>query len=143
MGSFDPQPEDWNDVADSAWRPRHVIFCHSKWSHTPDRHEHQSAEAVRACFAAARDEKAGIDVWPCGWLLEGRYDDGSLYSYPCEAPTRLIGTDGSYECECGHSHVPAQVRFEQGWDYAADAEEAHYLRTKVGIDAVAMDGTGI
>jgi hypothetical protein len=143
MGSFDRQPEDWNRYADCAWMPAHVIFCNSKWSHTPDRHEHRSVDEVRACFEAALAEAAGTDVWPCGWLMEARYSDGSRYSLPCEAPTRFTDDRGSFECAAGHSHVPAQVRWEQGWDYAEDAEEAAYLRGRVGIDAVAMDGTGI
>jgi hypothetical protein len=142
MGSFDPQPEDWNLYADCSWRPQHVIFCNSRWSHRPERHEHPTVEEVRGCFAAARDEKLGIEVWPCGWLLEGRYDDGTSYSYPCEAPTRMTDDRGSYECAAGHSHVPAEVRAEQGWDYAADDGEAYLLR-KWGTEAVAMNGTGI
>jgi hypothetical protein len=139
VGSFDRKPEDWDQYADTSWEPRHVIFCDSKWSARPDRHEHDSALDVRVCFEAARDEKAGIPVWECGWLMLGRYDDGSEYSYPCEAPARFTDKRGSHECAAGHSHVPAEVRFEQGWDYADEDEAAGLMRN--GVLPVRMDGT--
>ena len=141
MGSFDRQPEDWNRYADSAWNPPHVIFCNSKWSWRPDRHDHPTVDDVRACYKAAADEKDGTDVWPCGWLLEGRHDDGSAYSYPCEAPTRYTGGDDSYECLAGHDFVSQETRTAQGWDYAADEGEA-YLLARAGVMPVRMDGTG-
>lgn len=142
MGSYDKQPEDWNDFADMAWMPPHVIKCNSGWSHRDARHDHQAVWEVRACFEAAHAEKAGKPVWPCTWLIEGRYDDGSRFTYECGEPTTLNGEEGEYECAAGHSHVPAWVRADQGWDYAEDDEEAKRLRS-VGIDAVSMRGDSI
>jgi hypothetical protein len=140
MGSFDRQPEGWNDYADAAWAPEHVIFCNSKWSARPGRHEHATVAQVAECYAAARDERKGILVGACSWLLEGRYDDGSKYSYPCGAPTRLTDERGSYACTVGHDFVPTEIRMEQGWDYAADEGEA-YLLSRAGVLPVAMDGS--
>lgn len=144
MGSFDRQPADWDQYADAAWAPEHVIFCNSRWSHLPERHSHRTVAGVRGCFAAARDERAGAEVWPCSWLLEGRYDDGSAYAFECGLPTRLTPErgEGSYACDGDHDHVPAWVREAQGWDYAEDAEEALRLR-RHGVQAVAMNGGSI
>ena len=140
MGDYDRQPEDWNRYADSAWNPPHVIFCNSGWD-GQERHEHASVAEVQECYQAAHDVMRGVEVWRCGWLLEGRYDDGSRYSYPCEAPTRYVGDRGGYECTAGHNHVPVEVRMEQGWDYAGDEGEA-YLLGRAGVLPVGMDGTG-
>lgn len=140
MGSFDRQPKDWNDYADAAWAPEHVIFCNSGYPEA-GRHEHRTVDEVRDCYQAASDIKQGILVWPCEWLLEGRYDDGSKYSYPCEAQTRYTDERGSYKCTAGHDHTPVELRWEQGWDYAGDEGEA-YLLARAGVMPVRMDGTG-
>lgn len=140
MGSFDRKPKDWDQYADAPWAPEHVIFCNSGWDGL-ERHDHQTVAEVQACYQAAADVKAGTPVWRCGWLMEGRYDDGSKYSYPCEAQTRYTDDRGSYECTAGHSHVPVEIRMEQGWDYAGDEGEA-YLLAKAGVMPVRMDGTG-
>lgn len=118
-----------------------MIICNSRWS-GKERHAHTTVGEVRLCFEAARDEAKGIPVWECGWLLEGRYDDGSTYAYPCELPARYTDDRGSYACAGGHDFVPTQVRMEQGWDYAADEDEACLLR-RYGTDAVAMNGSSI
>lgn len=134
MGSFDRMPDDYEGPP-----PAHVIYCDSKWSHKGLRHTHESAELVKLCYAAAADERAGKEVWPCSWLLEGRYDDGSAFTYECMLPTRFTREDGSYECDGGHDHVPAQTRCEEGWDYAGDVEEATGMM-RHGVRAVQPDG---
>jgi hypothetical protein len=134
MGSYDQVPEGYDGPP-----PEHAICCNSKWSHKGLRHTHRTVDEVRGCCKAAADERAGTEVWPCSWLLEGHYDDGTSYTYECMLPTRYTGTDGSYECDGGHSHVPAQVRFEQGWDYAEDGHEAQRL-ARAGVRPVGMDG---
>jgi hypothetical protein len=141
MGDYDRQPEDWDRYADAPWAPEHVIFCNSKWSGKPDRHQHATVAEVVECYSAARNERSGIPVWPCGWLMEARYDDGSKYQVACEAPTWYTDDRGSYECTVGHSHVPVEVRTEQGWDYAGDEGEACLL-ARAGVLPVRMDGTG-
>lgn len=138
MGSYDQPPRDWYEYADAAWTPAHVIFCTSKWM-GQDRHEHGTVAEVRECAQAARDEAAGIPVWKCSWLLEGRYDDGSRYSYPCEAPTRYTDERGSYACLAGHDHIALEVQAEQGIAYTDDAEEAAGLR-KAGLQPLTMAG---
>jgi hypothetical protein len=134
MGSFDRMPEDYDGPP-----PEHVIWCNSKWSHKGLRHTHRTVDEVTSCCKAAADERAGTEVWPCSWLLEGRYDDGTPYTYECMLPTRFTGTDGSYQCIGGHDFVPAQTRFEQGWDYTDDPEEALGLM-KHGVRPVQANG---
>lgn len=143
VGSYDYLPDDYDGPA-----PQHVIWCNSKWSHRLERHEHygdnrrELVEEVRGCSEAARDEKAGAEVWPCSWYLLGRYDDGSTFEYPCGLPTRYAPDRGrgSYECLAGHDHVPADVRDAQGWDYAGDEGEARLL-ARAGTVPVQMDGS--
>jgi hypothetical protein len=134
MGSFDRVPEGYDGPA-----PAHAINCNSKWGGI-ERHQHESVAQVRECFQAAADEKDGMDVWPCSWLLEGRYDDGSVFYYECGAPTRYTGNRGSYECTRKHDHTPVEVRDEQGWDYAEDAQEAAQL-AHAGVRPVPMSAT--
>lgn len=140
MGSFDRQPTDWNLYADANWAPEHVIFCNSGL-YGRNRHQHQTTAEVRECFQAAQDLAKGIDVWPCSWLVEGTHDDGTKYVYDCNSPTRYTDDRGSYKCTVGHDHVPAEVRAEQGWDYAGDEGEA-ILLARAGVLPVQMDGTG-
>lgn len=64
------------------------------------------------------------DEWPCDWLIEYRDEDG-VSTRECGAPCRE--TDTGWACQRGHEHVTAQVRAEQGWDYAADPSEATLL----------------
>lgn len=139
MGSFDRQPKDWNSYADASWAPEHVIFCNSSL-YGRDRHQHQTTAEVQECYQAAQDLAKGIDVWPCSWLVEGAYDDGTKYTDDCNAPTRYTDDRGSYECTAGHSHVPADICQEQGWDYADEDEAAGLMRN--GVRPVRMDGTG-
>lgn len=143
MGSFDREPTDWGRFADVTWAPRHVIFCDSKWTgQGAYRHDHETVAEVRDCYAAARDENDGKQVWPCDWLLEGRYDDGSKFAYPCGTPARFLDEDGSFTCVNGHEHISQRVRAELGWEYAEDEDEASRLRG-LGIDAVGLDGGSI
>lgn len=141
MGSWDRAPEGFYEFGDGIWMPPHAIVCNSKWN-GQERHDHRTVAGVRACFEAAHDVARGIEVWPCGWLMEGRYDDGSIYTYPCEAPTRYTDGQGSFECAAGHNHSPAWVCEQQGWTYAEDEEEAKRLRG-LGVDVVSMRGDSI
>lgn len=133
MGSYDRVPEDYDGPA-----PEHVIWCNSKWSYFPERHTHPTVELVRICATAARFEKAGAKVWPCSWDMEAMGEDGP-YAVRCNLPTMFTDDRGSYECVGGHDHVPAEVRFEQGWDYAEDAGAAELL-AKYGTEPRDMQG---
>lgn len=136
MGSYDRMPEGYDGPA-----PEHVITCNSRWSHRAEKHSHPSAELVKVCYLAAADERKGIEVWPCSWLLEGRYDDNTPFSYPCNLPTRYTPErgEGCYECAGGHDHVPPELRYAEGWDYTDDPEEALGLM-KNGTVPVQMSG---
>lgn len=55
-----------------------------------------------------------LTVAPCGWLVQD-YDEDGLRVDECGAEA-YYGDDGFY-CVRGHSHVNAEARFRQGWDY--------------------------
>jgi hypothetical protein len=134
MGSYDKMPDDYDGPA-----PQHVIWCDSRWSHQSLRHTHPAVELVKLCYAAAADEAKGTEVWPCSWMLEGRGEDGP-YTYECMLPARYTDQRGSYECDGGHHHVPAELRAEQNWDYAGDLEEATGMMRDSGLLPVRPDG---
>jgi hypothetical protein len=95
---------------------------------------HDSVPAVRVCAA-------GGHIWPCGWLLViGRDEDGQEIIGECGAES--YGDDRGYQCSAGHSHVYAEVRAAEGWDYASDPLEAEALRRN-GVDAVSARGDSI
>lgn len=95
---------------------------------------HDSIEAVRVCAA-------GGELWACTWLVSvGRDEDGGEIIRECGAES--YGNDRGYECAGGHSHVYAEYRAAEGWDYASDPVEAEALRRN-GIDAVGPDGGSI
>jgi hypothetical protein len=114
-------------------------------------HTHTEADVARLC-------EMGLTT-PCGWLYLGfpevdEVGDGTeeyqnyLADMRAEGPVEMECGAASWAnargwtCENGHEHVTAEVRVREGWDYAADEGEAYLLR-KYGVDAVAMDGTGI
>jgi hypothetical protein len=97
---------------------------------------HNGVDAVRVCCA-------GQELWPCTWLVvRGRDEDGQEIISECGADSWLMAAERGYECAKGHSHVNAEARAREGWDYAADELEAEGLRRN-GVDAVAMNGGSI
>lgn len=104
----------------------HEIRCNSQWAGRK-RHTHRTVADVQRCFQAALAEAAGIQVWPCSWLLEDRYDDGSRYTYECGAPTRYTDKYGSYACDAGHGHLALELQARLGVEYTDDPEEAQAL----------------
>lgn len=92
---------------------------------------HFAVATVRDCFAGT--------TWPCTWLVEV-WREGECYPQECGAAS--WENERGYECEAGHSHVYAEVRDREGWDYASDAEEAEMMRRN-GLDAVGPDGGSI
>lgn len=100
------------------------------------RQTHASVDAVRACYA-------GATIAPCTWLVERTYtfvdeetgewwggEDGPTIE---DCGAEAIYTDRGFECAAGHSHVTAEIRFAEGWDYAEDAMEAAQL-SKYGTE---------
>jgi len=106
------------------------------------------APSFRAAFAAAvtaHGRDADLDVltehYPtCHWLVRAGYTEDGEVIRDCAADVTF--TDTGWSCQAGHEHVTAEVRHAQGWDYAADAEEAALLR-KHGTDAVHISGGSI
>jgi len=94
---------------------------------------HHSAAAVRACYA-------GATIAPCNWLVE-RFTPGEYVGDDwLEEVTReedcgaeAIYDDRGFTCDAGHSHVRAEIRNAEGWEYAEDADEA-LLLAKAGVD---------
>ena len=95
------------------------------------RQTHTSVAVVKACFA-------GAEIAPCAWLVErvvggyyveydGQDDWIEAYTSVEDCGAEAIYTDRGFECAAGHAHVTAEVRWQEGWDYAEDAEEAKRL----------------
>lgn len=97
---------------------------------------HASVDAVRACFLAEQ-------TWVCEWLVPlMNPEDGETVAVDCGGLAWFLPEDRGYTCEYGHDHIYAEVRHREGWDYAADPEEAGLLAGR-GIQPVAMNGGGI
>ncbi len=82
---------------------------------------HGSVEAVRLCYG-------GATIEPCYWLIEGwieDFDGGHKAIIECGADAIYDGR--GFECVAGHSHVAADVRQAEGWDYAEYRGEAAAL----------------
>lgn len=89
---------------------------------------HQAVDVVRACHR-------GAQLFDCGWLVDTReYDeDGGQIIVECGADAWQ--TDRGWECANGHSHVYAEVAYQEGWAYVTEDEADGYakdtLRTPV------------
>jgi hypothetical protein len=128
---------DFDDDFSDVFIP-HRIRCSSGWPACPGSHE--TVGQVKACYEAA----ATPDAWPCTWLMEGRYDDMSIFTYDCGAATTYTENergvrDGRYECTRGHNHIPMEIMAAQGMAYASDDDEAIQLR-RVGVQPLEMSG---
>jgi len=112
-------------------RVPHTIRCTSKWGTCNG--AHATAGEVKDCWRKVRTPGA----FPCSWLIELRYDDGSIYHAECGALS--LETAHGYSCEAGHSHMDMQYMAERGMAYAEDSEEARRL-ISVGVQPLDMQG---
>lgn len=98
------------------------------------KNKHVSAADGRACYAG----KFAPFIAPCSWLVQDYGEDG-----PCvrECGADATVTERGFTCTAGHSHVDAEYREREGWDYAHDPQEARQLM-KAGVFPMTMDGTG-
>lgn len=94
-------------------------------------HSHDLVVEARACVEGR--------LHPCFWLVERIYE-GEVYEVKCGAPS--IEHDWGFECKAGHSHVNADVRYREGWEYAECEDEAKAL-AKLGVLPVSMDGRSV
>jgi hypothetical protein len=122
----------WIETEDGA---RPWFRCGSQW--TGCRGGHPAIAELKTCFARGYRQAAGEHVWPCTWLVEGRYDDGSAYAYECGALAREI--EGGYQCEAGHQHFDMEYMARHGMAYASDEEEAAALARR-GVFPLLPDG---
>jgi len=97
---------------------------------------HRDTATVRVCFST-------IETWACSWLVPVYFEeDGETGTRECGGLSWNLPNGRGYECENGHDHIYCEVRAAEGWDYAADPDEAGLLAGR-GVHPVAMDGTGI
>ena len=91
---------------------------------------HQYAKSISACYRG--------DLFECDWLVnrvggwmseEGEYES---YDEVVLCGAEAIVDSRGFECANGHSHVYAEIRSAEGWDYAGDGQEAARL-TKAGV----------
>jgi hypothetical protein len=95
---------------------------------------HYAVSTVRLCYSS-------VPTFTCDWQYEETYnEDGERPVLECGA---LAWEDrrGVY-CENGHEHIHAEVRANEGWDYAEDEQEAGALLA-LGVRSVGMDGGSI
>lgn len=93
-------------------------------AHGSTAHTHPDVGSVRRHYTLG----VNGETWPCGWQFEVVHDteDGPWHTIEeCDAAT--WETKRGHECANGHEHVDAQTCAEEGWGYAADAEEAALL----------------
>lgn len=92
---------------------------------------HKAVESIKACYRG--------DLFECDWLVSrvGGWvsEDGEYDSYDeivfCGA--EAIVSERGFECAVGHSHVYADIRRAEGWEYAEDGDEALRL-AKSGVE---------
>lgn len=93
---------------------------------------HHSSAAVKACYAG--------NLYACDWLVErvDGWDDEEYGQYdfeevivPCGAEA-IVDSRG-FTCTAGHSHVYAEIRRAEGWEYAEDADEASRM-ARAGVE---------
>jgi hypothetical protein len=94
-----------------------------------DRHEY--AIEAKACYAGA--------LFACNWLVYDYNEDGR-YERECGAPA--IVTERGFTCRAGHSHVYAETRVQEGWEYAQDPQEAYRL-AQAGVVPMTPDGSRV
>lgn len=96
----------------------------------------------------------------CGWLVEDNTfpampegltgeeaDDWAEAAFEAfvlgpvvrDCGAEVTFTERGWSCKAGHAHVYAEVRHNEGWDYAHDEIEAGLL-ARAGVDSVGMDG---
>lgn len=92
---------------------------------------HFEVAMVKRCYAG--------EVVPCTWLIDTlQYtEDGEKVIVECGAGA--WDSDRAWQCERGHEHVHAEARFDEGWDYASDEEEAG-VRASYGHESRLPDG---
>lgn len=102
-----------------------MITCGNRKAHNGTTAQHASIDAVRACYANA--------LFSCYWLVTEYAEDGPR---TVECGAEAVSTDRGWYCADGHSHVNANVRHAESWDYAHH-DEAAALR-KSGVTPVDM-----
>jgi hypothetical protein len=99
--------------------------------HTKCGQRHDQIAVARLCERG--------ETTPCTWMIEYTIE-GERYVRDCGAPA--WETARGWECQDGHGHVYAEIRDAEGWDYAADSDEAGLL-AGAGVDPVAMNGGSV
>lgn len=93
---------------------------------------HRCVALVKACAAG--------ELFACNWLVFDQGEDGP-FTRDCGADAWYTHDGRGWECDRGHSHVDAETRAAQGWDYADGPVEARRL-AEAGVFPMLMDGTG-
>lgn len=89
----------------------------------------ESVASVKACYAG--------QVEPCGDLVPDGYDEcGTLQTKECGAHATF--TRRGHSCEAGHEYVSMEARYNEGWDYAEDEQEAAML-AQAGVEGRVVD----
>ncbi|HET9144081.1 hypothetical protein [Actinophytocola sp.] len=116
-----------------------AITCGNRARHNGTTGTHATVDNVRRCYL---DPDAEICNWlieiPAHWVEEIE-DIVDAQIVECGALAWELPDGRGWTCEAGHEHIHAEVRDQEGWDYAEDLDEANRL-AKVGVASVQMDG---
>lgn len=121
---------------------RHGTFCvrsaHIRCGYCKD--THHTVAQVRVCgtqLYTDPETQITVEAWPCEWMIRfWDAEDGETRVRDCGHPA--WATRRGTNCVAGHEHVRAEVRMDEGWDYADD-DEAGALAA-AGVVPVQMDG---
>jgi hypothetical protein len=99
----------------------------------------QTVWAARKVHEGATLE--GSCMWSVSYYPEPTTDPetGEVYYYDDPFPlvrdcgAEVVSTRRGWECAAGHSHVWAEVREAEGWEYAEDDDEAARM-IKAGVE---------
>lgn len=97
-------------------------------------------DARNALISITAAKAAGVDVWPCGWMVEDRSipepDSYSDLLRPCGAPAMAHADGNGFGCAAGHSHR-SNVEWYEADEVAALTKTGH----RIAPNAALMDGT--
>jgi len=92
---------------------------------------HQYAKSIRACYRGDLFQCDSLVKRVSGWISEeGEYES---YDEVVFCGAEAIVDARGFECAVGHSHVYAEIRHAEGWEYAEDDNEASRL-IKAGVE---------
>lgn len=102
------------------------VRCGNRKAHGDVHTYHATTAAVKACCI-------GDGVCSNVLLAGGRSEDGELYVIECGHAQHI--TKRGHHCDGGCDYVDMETRYNEGWEYAEDEDEAKAL-ARAGVTPV-------